>query len=318
MSRSYILLIVIVIAVCWWIFNIRSSSVLLSTVASGSGNQTGVRSSHSSEDNPYRLHPERLIEEGNVAIEFWGRTVDENDQPVAGVVVKYSAAETGHLDWKSHERKGQIISDIDGSLHIMAGRAWVFSIDAVEKDGHKYIKGKSDYIYTGDNDLFIPDKNKPQRLVLVREDKMQTLLRYHKSLKLPWDGQSVHINLDTGEPDPQGNMIITMNRVLIQNPRLYKWGGRIEMRTGGIQFKKDFAPDVAPVAGYHDRIEAPEGSGTFAGLPVFWIKTVDDKYARVELFFDEDDKPRQELSSIQSWLNPEAGNRILTDKSFQP
>jgi hypothetical protein len=128
----------------------------------------------------------------------------------------------------------------------------------------------------------------------------------------------VHINVDTGNPDPQGDMIITMNRELIQKPRLCKWGGRIVMKTGGIQIKKDFTPNVAPSAGYQASIESPDDSRIFSGFPVFWIKTQNNKYAMVRLLFDEDDQPGNELSSIEAWLNPEPGNRILEDKSFQP
>ncbi len=90
------------------------------------------------------------------------------------------------------------------------------------------------------------------------------------------------------------------------------------MKTGGIQIKKDFTPNVAPSAGYQASIESPDDSRIFSGFPVFWIKTQNNKYAMVRLLFDEDDQPGNELSSIEAWLNPEPGNRILEDKSFQP
>lgn len=308
----------VILAYCCWHSDIRNSRTLKIYDASGRGNEIRHQSSYGSEDNIYRQHPERLIEDSNVAIEFWGRSVDENDHPVAEVVVKYSTAEAGHLDWKSHESKGQTISDKDGSLHIKAGRGWVFSIDAVEKTGYKYIKGISEYIYTGNNELFIPDKNMPQKLVLVEEKNVQALSHYYKNLPLSWDGKLVHVNLTTGNLDPDGDMQITVSRELIEKPRLYTWSCRIEIKNGGIQLKKDFAPNIAPVDGYRDSIEKSVESKLFGDMPVFWVKTSQGRFACLELFLNRLDQPDNELSSIQAWLNPEPGNRILEDKSFQP
>ena len=259
--------------------------------------------------------PRKMILQAiNVPIEFWGLAVDESDQPVAGVSIRYSTMEGGHLDWKTYQNMGQLTSGVDGTFYIRTGDAWVLEIDSMEKTGYRFAKGKTAFTYSGDNQRFTPNKDKPEKFILVKDQGPPRLSRYNKYLSLPWNGTPVRLSVATGSPDTQGELVIAVNRTPGSEPGFYSWSCRIEVLNGGIQVRRGYSEAIAPSDGYLKFIEKPEGSKIFDRRGQFWAKSSEGVFALIELFLNEEDQPGNQLSGIQAQVSQEPGNRIFISK----
>jgi hypothetical protein len=268
-----------------------------------------------------------VIEGANIPIGFWGKVIDQNNKPVAHVLVKFSysverANEAG-VPWSNTQViKGSAVSRIDGTFSISDIKGSSLHIESLEKQGFQHnARGAMIFNYFGHTagGKFIPDRNNPVRFVMLDKATPERLIShgeiFGKAMRLPGDGTPVRWNLWDGRSDPNGELEIAFKRQPAEVTRLgqnVQWSARIHMIDGGIV---EAAPDElfhqAPTDGYVKELDYPRTEQK-PGLSErhFYIKTAGGKYGRVELHLYPDDEGPTARCLIKSVVNP-AGSRNL-------
>lgn len=254
----------------------------------------------------------------NTPINFWGKVVDEDGNPIPDVTVSYTAMD------KPLE---QLIRD-QGTRHTGKSEAnGLFSITGIKgmglgiqvtKDGYYQTKQSAYSIgYAVPSEHKPPSPNDPTIFVLRKMGETEPLKVVSSGgIRVPQNGQPVSVSLAQGRAVPAGQGDIQVE-VLVQDQQKdaqgrYPWRYKISVPGGGLLERKRDGSFVAPENGYNssDEIEmAPYSeqwgqrsdkeyfiklsNGTFGRLK-FGVRTAGEYYIRIE-----------------SHLNPMPGSRNL-------
>jgi hypothetical protein len=267
------------------------------------------------------------IEQTNVPLAFWGKVLDQNQRPVAGVRVQYSYStehgnNTGAAWGEQRIHKSSITSDIAGSFSVNGVSGHILTIESLTKEGFSYNpRGARSYNYYGDtpSGKFEPDPGSPITFVMVDRSCAEPLISYGgsfgKTLRLPGNGEPVRWSLWKGEPNATGELQIMFKRepvILARVGTPSTWSAKLEIVDGGIV---EALPDEpfyqAPVDGYFAVLEYPKTEQK-RGIPArsFYLKTADSRYGRIELHLYPGDEGPTARCLIKGVMNP-SGSRIL-------
>ncbi len=86
---------------------------------------------------PYNTY-QRLHEK---KVDFSGRLIDQNGEPVAQAKVQYCIEGYGLARPVPRRKSGEVVSNDDGYFDIHGGRGCVLFIDKVEKRGYEFRRG---------------------------------------------------------------------------------------------------------------------------------------------------------------------------------
>lgn len=268
-----------------------------------------------------------IIESGNVPINFWGKVVDQEGNPVSGVAIRYSySTEHGNLlgvAWSASKvHKGSTASNETGVFSIQRLRGSVLSIESLQKEGYSYNPRRANtYDYYGSNAAgkFKPESNNPVLFVMTNKATAEPLVSFGgdfgKTMRLPGDGAPVRWSVWKGQIDPNGELQVTFTRepaVLARVGQPATWSAKVEIVGGGII---EASPDEllyrAPEEGYVSVLDYPKSEQKRGvGHRDFYIKTADEKFGRIQLeLYPGDDGPTARCL-IKSSLNPN-GSRNL-------
>lgn len=181
----------------------------------------------------------RLLNEGNVPIEFWGVVVDQDEQPIPDAVISYRIHRAGRLEPSGFvgddSRRGQVASARDGGFSIMGDRGVTLSIEGIQKSGYRQpARQRMDFAFQGSPELFIPSPRQRQTFVLIHSESMPSLVRYSRKLALPWDGQAMRFDLLNGQASPSGELIIVASRGQPDPRGRFDWSLTITVDGGGV------------------------------------------------------------------------------------
>jgi hypothetical protein len=267
------------------------------------------------------------IEKTNVPINFWGKVVDQDRQPIAGVSVRYSySTEHGNVlgvAWGQQKiHKNEVTTDATGIFTVSGFKGHTLTIESLIKEGYIYTsRGTQVYNYYGDNasGKFTPEAANPVVFVMMHKSIAEPLVSYGgsfgKTTRLPGNGTPVRWSIWKGQPDPNGELQITFKRepaVLARVGDFATWSATVEIVGGGII---EASPDEpfyrAPSEGYISKLEYPKVEQK-RGVPArsFYVKTADGKYGRIELDLYADDEGPTARCLIKAIMNP-SGSRIL-------
>jgi hypothetical protein len=257
------------------------------------------------------------IRNANVPIEFWGRVIDQDGNPLEDVNIHYRIQQP-RVIWDSHSIVKSIITDSAGRFHIAGEKGSSFSFESFRKNGYKKVNGQNvTFGYSNGTGKYTPDKFNPKVYTLIKEDKIQGLVYFSRQLLLNWDDVPVRYNLRTGEFDSSGEIQITARRGKIVGEgrqARYDWSFRIQVVRGGIIETLREEAYIAPEKGYEELWEC----GYLASDPQWRIARGDvhlifhlenGNYGRLELNVDAELK-RRISGRISSYLNP-SGGRLL-------
>ena len=149
----------------------------------------------------------RILAAWQVPIEFYGKVLDENTNPVAGVNIHFRWSEKPADDGM---KTSDTQSDSDGlfSLHGEKGRSLTVWFS---KDGyHSSNKGQQTFLYALGQDIYSPDPQNPAIFYLYRKAKAEPLISVKQNYRIPRDGTPVAIDLTTGKDTTgeTGNMVV--------------------------------------------------------------------------------------------------------------
>lgn len=233
--------------------------LLLAAPHSGTAQITQVPSKNESDEQ----YLEKAAQIFQRPLTFYGKVLDNNNDPVAGAKVRYSFMD--NPDPNGSGTKGEIESGQDGRFVIHGNGAGIYV--EVSKNGYYAVPrndeklgssgGFVNFDNIGNNDVPIPNKTNPAVFTLIKSNVSKTLNHNpQRSIAIPRDGTPVIIDLERGKvTDPkEGDLSIMAwtNNVNIKpnSGERYDWRCRITVLDGGI-IERDSEWDFeAPLNGY--------------------------------------------------------------------
>jgi hypothetical protein len=204
-------------------------------------------------------------------IEFYGKVVDEKEQPVQGV--KFDIAGTDLSPSGNFYRT--LFSDADGNVSMKGLRGKMFGV-RVSKEGYYTSQtNRTGFEYASFSDPYYyqPDPNNPVIFHLRKKGEPASVVssegEFVMTFGVPW-----------AVPLPQqiaGDSPIEVT-VFQNDIRPKDWKARISVSGGGVQASVEEFPFQAPVDGYQTSIDAAYDSPHSPGWPddeggFFYVKT---------------------------------------------
>lgn len=275
-------------------------------------------------NRPDALAIRRAIEARNVAINFWGKVVDQDGVPLPDVRVAYAYSIYHGNDlgvaWIDHEeRKGETTSDSGGLFAITDLKGHDLTIESLSKPGYvRRERGQLTYDFGGDatQRRFESLRENPVRVTMIQKSATESLIHVKGGLEVRGDGTPGRWSLWQGEPDPDGELVVTLRReptVPRLGERLVTWSADLQV-VGGEIMEVPWEEEVhrAPESGYSATVQYPRESQK-EGVPhrSFYLRTADGKYGRIQVqLYPYDDGPTARCF-ITADMNPRPGSRNL-------
>jgi len=249
-------------------------------------------------------------------IEFYGKVIDENSNPVAGASVHFRwATQTEDIAATTSITE----SDADGlfSLQGKHGR----SLDvSVSKDGYyNSRKDKTGFLYALGSDIYSPSMINPVVFHLRKKGKGESLIvtdfpvGMGQIAQLHHDGTPVEVDLLKDDQVPAGNgqlKLEFLRDITNINKQPFDWKLQLSLLGGGlIPTDEEFAYQ-APASGYQSSIVIDMAATNQNWLgevrSKYYIQLSDGKYGRIDFYL----LPRNGVFTIHSAINP-SGSRNL-------
>jgi hypothetical protein len=247
-------------------------------------------------------------------ITFYGKVVDQSNQPIAGVEISYETqdkfgASGSNYHGASDENGMFSISNIRGaSLYVGAGKEGYYSRN----------KSYGTFNYAGNPNPPPPTRDNPAIFVLVKMGETEPLVPVDRDVLVPKDGTPVNVDLATGKAVSagKGNFQVqcwTHDEDKKPNQQLeYAWNCKVTVPGGGLQYRTNEFEFEAPLEGYYqsDEMGMPQlGVRWNAHIKRnYFLKLGDGRYARIQL---EMVAAGGHFVSIETYLNPISGHRNL-------
>jgi hypothetical protein len=265
----------------------------------------------------------------NVKINFYGKAIDQYNQPVssAKVTIRVSSyEESAFIQWSKGGRASnseaiELKTDANGlfGVHNLKGR--VLYIDKIEKDG--YIKAqigkKSSFGYTKNyGEVHIPDNNMPVVYKMWKKEGAEPLIKNKLKIKMSTDNKEYYINLVKGksspEPMEQADLTIRMHAEQV-NRRIGEWGYTITAVNGGVYETDDAFLYRAPDSGYKNVlvVSINEINPQWPSIKKIFLKSRNGRiYAALDirLIASHDGKGIVHINSI---INPNSSKNLEYD-----
>ena len=261
---------------------------------------------------------ERGYDQWRTPIEFYGKVVDENTNPVANASV--------HFVWTDLSQNGtsekDAASDQDGlfSLSNTNGKNLIVQ---VSKDGYySYQPFGAAFNYAGENQNFVPDAANPVIFRLKKKGAIEPLVHVQSSMggpkgfRIPKDGGAVEISLTTGKAVPAGQGDLRVQCWTDSDGKApgqhYDWKCQISVPGGGVLQSVNELDFQAPENGYQtaEVIDMParlEADWSSHAKRNYFLKLANGTYARVSF---EMVAGGDHFFRLESFLNP-SGSRNL-------
>lgn len=263
----------------------------------------------------------------NVPISFYGRVIDQDQNPLPGVRVVVSLRQWTYISGpglNTRHPKTELITDVAGRFEFSNGGGDSLSIEALEKEGYEpEPKALRSFGYTT-SDPLRPDPNNPIVFHMWKAETKAQLVTGSKRFSLVPDGRTYTIDLLAGaiteSVDAEGDL-----RVSLRRPETAAWGQRydwtldVQAINGGLVEETNGISAMfrAPEDGYASkwRLDAkaadePWSYGT--GQKRFYVKSRGGRnYGRLELeayaYYLQNKQGRFNLI----WAVNPAGDRLL-------
>jgi hypothetical protein len=233
----------------------------------------------------------------NAWINFYGKVVDQNNQPVTGAVVKLVIAADPSEDNVPEEKEYTTETSGDGKFSLIGAVGRAMQILSVAKPGYDLSKkAKLGYAYLLSSDIHHPDAKAPVIFKMWKSVGKERLVHTAWHGKVVCDGITHRYDLSTGVPSTNGVLEITCSRVPINLPpanvKPFSYNLQIAMADGGIQATDDEFTYLAPSDGYLPSFSVGQIANDRkwdrnTPLPKeYYIKTTDGHFGRLRVEWD--------------------------------
>jgi hypothetical protein len=261
---------------------------------------------------------DKSLDDWRTPIEFYGRVVDENTNPVAGAQVGFGCNDISKTGTSNYETT----SDDKGGFSIKGIKGKLLSVN-ITKEG--YYSSKQDngyYTYAGDNINFVPDQSNPIVFHLRKKGVGEPLVLTDfpvgigQIAQLHHDGTPVELNLLNGTQAPAGSGQLKLELwrdISDIKKQPFDWKLQLSMFGGGLIPTDDEFAFQAPESGYQPSlvIDMPATNQPWMGevRSKYYIQLPDGKYGRIDFYL----LPYNGVFTLHSAINPD-GSRNLEPK----
>jgi hypothetical protein len=194
-------------------------------------------------------------------IDFYGKVVDENTNPVAGASVEFRWDDLTANDWT---RTATTTSDAEGlfSLHGEHGATLAVSVSKVDYYASQKDTNSFHYAVPNDNQIYSPDQLSPAVFHLWKKGQgaelvtSQNGMRPDLAVRVPINGDLVSVDLLAKKVVANGDLELSQikpDRLNLQQAT--NWSFHISIPTGGFVEEDDAFPFTAPATTYQPAID---------------------------------------------------------------
>ena len=244
-------------------------------------------------------------------IEFYGKVIDQNGDPVSEANVDYGAIDKFDANGSNYQGK----SDNDGNFSISGIKGAVLTV-GVQKGGYYNIHGKSDaaFAYGVGADVTRkepPTKDNPAIFVLQKRGLADPLIPIDGGqIDVPRTGEPLSIDFATGRPGHGDLQVETW--IGDSSQRRFDWRYRLSVPGGGLVERKGQFDFEAPLDNYQTSIDVNilANNNQWSARPTreYFAKLPDGRYARFSIKFYAGNR---NFIVFESYLNPKSGSRNL-------
>ncbi len=243
--------------------------------------------------------------EWKVRIAFYGRVVDQDNQPVPDAKVVVLCA--------NGTASRELFTDSQGCFSLSGIRGKLLLIRSIEKPGYKVAATNRDvfeYAAFFDENYYVPDAANPVVFRMHRQADAEPLIVVSDEYRIP-DSGTLAVDLHTGRTGGEDFAIDLLDNT---DPTGRRWIARVRAPSGGVQSANVEFPVMAPDTGYVPEMtidqDTPQPPGFQSGSLYkggrFFVKT-DAGYALVEFRMVAGNKSLR----LTSRLNPNPSSRNL-------
>jgi hypothetical protein len=266
---------------------------------------------------PQQEEAQRKIDDRlkNEPFNFYGKVLDENNQPVAGANVKILVQ--GELGSAHGSTEHDLQSGQDG-LFKLEGVHSFGVIVTVSKDGYYTLPdGHGPWFWIIRNGT-MPSMDHPAVFPLQKKGPTEPLIVMRTgSAVVATDGTPLEFNLERGHvvKDQPGTFNV-QTWVDTHDPKSnqpYHWKFRITVPGGGLQLRTNEYQFIAPLSGYKefDEVEITPGQPQWNDVRErnYFVKLADGKYAQVRLSVNA----RGSFGIADCFINPSGSQNLEFD-----
>ncbi len=261
------------------------------------------------------------VDERNVAINFWGKVVDQDGKPLFGVVITAQVRESHLLPpsriYTTHKPL-TATTGTDGVFSITQARGDVLSISGLVKDGYVLSpRAITAFDYTRGATA---NSGSPVIYRMWKSGVPQALVRHRFSRTgIPCDGTPVFFDLITGEKSREvGDLKVRLVRDPVELPARnvrYAWRAELEIVRGGLLDTSDEFMHLAPEGGYVEKWHCEMSKDALDWTPIlandFFVKLRNGTvFGRIQVRLTTDYQPPPTGLTMESIVNP-SGSRSL-------
>lgn len=244
-------------------------------------------------------------------INFWGKVVDEEGNPVSGAIIKLGTANRPWQTGTQYER----ITDTAGLFEVSGVKGLSISVN-VSKEGYYQTprsRGQLSYAQPSGNKYPLPTSDKPAIFELRKMGETVPLIHVsERSVRLPKNGSPVEVNLETGLTTGSGDLKVqcwTNDQDKDAQGR-YDWKCVLTVSGGGLIERTDRFAFEAPAEGYKESVElmSPLVRWVSNVEKQYFVKLSDNRYARINFRMRTGG---EHFFVVEAYLNPTPGSRNL-------
>jgi len=266
-----------------------------------------------------KLEREQL---GNVPVALHGRVVDQEGQPLNGVLVRLQL-QVGFMltPSQAHTRWDIIELATNPSGHFTLGNKKAGSITLISlvKDGYAgSVKNPTNFEFVHSHiPRHVPDPQNPVVLRMYKLRGAEPMIHIRQSGGIPCDGTTTNFDVFTGlRTSTNRNLLVTFTRVPlhIQRGQRHDSAVKLEIAGGGIMATGDEFTYLAPEDGYSPSVtiehKANDPLWNSSINRTFYVKTREGYFGLLKIELATFFEPPPTQFTYESWVNP-AGSRVL-------
>jgi hypothetical protein len=196
------------------------------------------------------------LDEWRTPIEFYGKVVDENTNPVAAAEVDFDCNDTSVEGTSFYHAR----ADANGLFSIKGIQGKVLGVKVNKSGYYACLPFGESFCYAGRSQNFVPDAVNPVIFRLKKKGVAEPLIHVHagtggvEGVQIQKDGTAVEISLANGNAVPRGNGDLRV-RCWTEDQgsgpgKKYNWKCEIDVPDGGLALRTGDLDFEAPSDGY--------------------------------------------------------------------
>lgn len=199
---------------------------------------------------------QRILSDWQRPIDFYGKVVDENTNPVAGANITFGWSE---FPTEDGARKATTASDADGLFSLRDQRGPALDV-WVSKPGYvSSHNGQWGFIYAHGATKYMPDSSSPVLFVLHKKGEGTSLITSQNGMKsdvwvrVPPDNRPVTVDLLQKQANANGQLVVRQFKPPFREAT--NWSFSLSIPGGGLVENQDEFQFEAPESNYQSTLE---------------------------------------------------------------